>query len=226
MSDYAPHVLAAKWNSLLGEVFRECQVLWDNRKPARGWLMFGSGERDSAADQMTPERDRELLLKEGRVAMGHFARAFLPAYIPGVHTHYGSVVYSTDPAHNEQLFELAWRVNELRRGANRPPAGTEEVACAIRNDRSDFARIELPPELGVEQGCYFANICIHRTRLPLGYIHSRLVPILIAPEKSPWCSLLPLRFWGETFQRIWKSGPPACPAEPFIESCRGAGIEP
>ena len=163
---------------------------------------------------------------DGYVVLGHFARAFFPAYIPGNHTHYGSVVYSTDPGDCDGVFELAWRVNQLREIGYTPPPGTEKVARAIGDDHSNFVRLDLPTQLGGNgKGC-FGNVCIHRSRLPLGYLHTRLVPILIEPRRTKWCCLLPLRFWGSTLTEIWQSGPPCYSPELFAEQCRAVGIQP
>ncbi len=226
MSDYDPESLASKWTVPLHELLNECQSLWSAGRPRRSWLSLGYPESDMRLDSMTPSRDLKTLMFDGVVTLGHFARAFFPAYIPGRHTHYGSVVYSDDTTAAAQLFDLAWRVNELRRDSGPPPMGTETVARAIRDDRSDFSRIEMPPALGVGPGRYFANICIQRSRLPTAYVHSRLVPLLIRPELSNWCCLLPLRFWSPRLTEIWRSGDPAYAPEPFIQQCRRFSVKP
>ena len=226
MSYYDPERLAEKWPRPLQTLLTDCQQRWNSGRPNRRWWSFSDPEPDFSHDKYSPRKDRLLLAYEGIVTFGHFARAFFPAYIPGDHTHYGSVVYSNDPAFSDAVFDLAWRVNELRKDQSAPPPGTETIANAIRDDSSDFARIELPQTLGVGGLCYFANICIHRTRLPLGYLHSRLVQILIQPSRTPGCCILPLRFWGQRMIDIWASGLPAYPAEPFLKQCRVFGVRP
>src|SRR6185369_2936500 len=89
------------------------------------------------------------------------------------------------------------------------PSGCEKVAAAIRDDRSNFARIRLPVELAGRGESYFGNLCIHRGRLPSGYVHDRLLPILIAPKETHWCCILPLRCWPAALKERWQSGPPA-----------------
>lgn len=226
MSNYDPAILADKWPRSLRPLLAECQQRWASGRPKRKWWSFRDPEADLSQDRRSPRADRLLLSYDGHVTLGHFARAFFPAYIPGDQTHYGSVVYASDPTSCDEVFDLAWRVNELRRDHSRPPAGTEIVAQAIRDDTSDFARIEMPSALGVGTGRYFANICIHRSRLPLRYLHSRLVPILIHHSATPWCSLLPLRFWSPQMIEIWESGSPAYPAEEYAAHCRKFGIRP
>ncbi len=224
MSDYSPDILAAKWQGRLDEFLRLTRQQWEEGRPRRRFLNFGLPESDASADNVTPRRDLKLLAYEGSVVFGHFARAFFPAYIPGKQTHYGSVVYSTDPDGKADLFDIAWRINVLREG--RPPKGAEKVAAAIRDDRSQFVRMEVSEAVGAPSECYFANLCIHRTRLPLGYLHSRLVPLLIAPKKTPWCCLLPLRFWSSEMRAVWESGAPLYDAAAFAAQCRQFRVTP
>lgn len=225
-TDYNPEALAVKWHRPI-HVFREqCQALWEAGRPKKRWFSLRDPEPDLAADKMTPRSDRLILAYHGQVVLGHFARAFFPAYIPGKKTHYGSVVYSRELADCSSVFDLAWRVNQLRRDNSPPPPKTEAVARAIRDDRSSFAVIHLPPALGTRPGSCFGNICIQRSRLPLGYLHTRLVPILIQPDMTDWCTLLPLRFWSQDFIDIWRSGPPIYPPEPIIEQCRKFRVKP
>jgi hypothetical protein len=226
MSEDSPSLSAAKWRVPLSELRDECQSLWERGRPRKPWLKPRDPEADGDRDEGTPKGDRMILGYHGYVVLGHFARAFFPAYIPGTRTHYGSVVYSLDPAGCDDLFELAWRVNQLRKSGAPPPPGTEQVAWAIGDDQSQFSRLDLPAQLGGNgKGC-FGNLCIHRSRLPLGYLHSRLVPILIEPRRTKWCCLLPLRFWSSHLIGIWQSGPPCYPQEVFSARCRALGINP
>lgn len=175
---------------------------------------------------MAPMWAKRTLSYEGKVVLGHIARSFFPAYLPGQRTHYGSVVYSTNDIPTMQLFAMAFEVNELRKDKTPPPPGTERIARAMRDDRSRFARLALPLCVSRLESCYLANLCIHRTRLPLGYLHDRLVPLLIAPHKTQWCCLLPLRFWALSFTTLWKSGLPALAPEPLKAQCAMFGVRP
>jgi hypothetical protein len=226
LNDYSPSKLMEKWGAHLADLPGCMTRRWEAGRPRKRFFLPGALEPDAATDQMTPQNDQRILLYEGYVVIGHFARAFFPAYIPGEVTHYGSVVYCIDPAPVEAGFKLAWRVNLLRKDNAPPPAGTEAVAKAIRDDRSQFARIMLPAKIsGVEHAC-MGNICIQRTRLPFGYIHDRLVPLLIAPQKTEWCMLLPLRFWDDAFKAVWCSGEPANDQKAFHTRCQLHGIKP
>jgi hypothetical protein len=214
MSDYSPDKLASKWRDRLPPLFDETAQLWKEGKPRRRLFSFGPPESDLRHDQQTPPKAKATLLYHGRVVWGLIARAFFAAYLPGRNTFYGSVVYSLDAYEPDSIFELAWRVNELRKNNAPPPKGTETIARAIRDDSSDFARLRLPTEVDAYGSSYLANLCIQRTRLPKGYLHERLLPILVSPEETEWCCILPLRFWSPKLKEIWLTGSPAYePAE-------------
>jgi hypothetical protein len=209
MSDYDPKCLSEKWLPVMNSCLSETQSLWNTGKPKRSFIALFYPENDSWRDLRLPRRDTLTLHYEGQVVWGFVTRAFFPAYIPGSRTHYGSVVYSIDPHEPDSVFELAWQVNRLREYGVSPPPNTQTIAAAINDDRSNFSRLKLPVELGAHGDSYFANICIHRTRLPSGYLHDRFLPILVAPQRSEWCCILPLRFWSPALKEAWLTGPPA-----------------
>jgi hypothetical protein len=226
MSDYDPARQTAKWHGQMEHLLAEARDLWDAGKPRKPFFSRAFPEVDSRQDEMATAAAKRILGYEGKVVWGHFARAFIPAYIAGTQTHYGSVVYSTDATPRDSIFDLAAKVNQLRDGKSEIPKGTEQLARAINDDRSQFTRLTLPPALGVTGNCFLANLCIHRSRLPLGYIHDRLVPLLIAPEKTEWCSILPLRFWPDTLQAHWTSGPPAGDQARYRAMCAAYNTQP
>lgn len=195
-----PEHLLKKWDGKLELLLSKLNESWDLSNSDRPPM------KDSRNDTMTPRSDKKKLLLHGKVVWGVVTRAFKPAYIPGKHTFYGSVAYSLDSL--DCPFELAWKVNQLREYYPTIPKGAEKVAKSIQNDLSNFARMKLPKELDITGESYFANICIHRERLPLNYIHNRLLPVLVAPDKTKWCCILPLEYWDEEFKQIWTSGPP------------------
>ena len=226
MNDYSPEILSRRWKGVLPSLLADTHSLWKTVRPRKGFFSFLAPEPDAKDDEVTPAAAKKTLLYEGHVVWGLISRAFFPAYIPGRHTHYGSVVYALDPHEPDSIFELAWSVNELRAQNVAPPPGTERIAAAIRDDQSNFARILLPVEVGAHGTSYFANLCIHRTRLPLGYIHDRLLTILVAPGKTEWCCILPLRAWPPELKKIWSSGPPAYEPSAFAGMLAMYKIEP
>jgi hypothetical protein len=226
MNDYSPEILSRKWKGRMQTLLEDVRGLWETARPRKGLLSFGVPEADAKDDEVTPASAKKALLYHGRIVWGLISRAFFPAYIPGKNTHYGSVVYALDAHEPDSIFELACSVNELRADHAPPPPGTERVAEAIRDDRSSFTRILLPVEVGAHGTSYFANLCLHRTRLPLGYIHDRLLPLLVAPEETEWCCILPLRGWPQSLKGIWSSEAPVYSPRAFDGMLRAYSIEP
>ncbi|MEI9895253.1 MAG: hypothetical protein WDN28_15520 [Chthoniobacter sp.] len=97
---------------------------------------------------------------------------------------------------------------------------------AMRDDQSSFTRLRIPVEAGAHGEAYLANLCIHRTRLPAGYLHSRLLPVLVAPPRTSYCCILPLRFWAPALTELWSSGPPVRPAFAYAALLERFKIEP
>lgn len=210
----------------MDSLLRETQELWSAHGPKKPLFSSKLPEKDAHDDAQVPAKDKRALLYKGQVVWAMFARAFFPAYVPGRNTHYGSVVYSVTPHAPYSVFEMVYRLSELRDGSSLPPHGTEEIAAALNDDESNFSRLRLPSTLGAQGEWYFANVCIHRSRLPLGYLHDRLVPILIAPAETEWCCILPLRYWAPKLKDLWGSGPPAHPPSRFTDMMQTHGVEP
>ena len=209
MGDYSPAKLSAKWAGQLQPLLTATRAQWEAVRPRLPFLPLRWQRPDIRLDRVTPLKAKRALLFRGHVVWGLISRAYFPAYVPGRRTHYGSVVYALDVHEPDSIFELAWAVNELRANNDTPPPGTEKVAAAIRDDHSSFIRLSLPEEVGAHGEAYFANLCIHRTRLPGGYLHDRLLPLLVAPGKTEWCCILPLPGWPQRLRDLWLSGPPA-----------------
>ena len=226
MGDYSPEKLSAKWEGRLQPLLTAIRAQWERTRPRLPFLRLRWQVPDIRNDRATPLRAKRALLFHGQVVWGLISRAYLPAYVPGRRTHYGSVVYAVDTYEPDSIFELAWAVNQLRADRLPPPPGTEKIADAMRDDRSVFTRLRLPLEAGAYGEAYLGNLCIHRTRLPGGYLHDRLLPLLVAPEKTEWCCILPLRGWPQKLRELWLSGPPANDPVEFNRRLAEANVKP
>ncbi|MEI9895254.1 MAG: hypothetical protein WDN28_15525 [Chthoniobacter sp.] len=94
MDDYSPERLSFKWGDQLPTLLAETRKIWEQSRPRKTWFSRFGLERDARQDAGTPIAAQAVLQDEGRVVWAHVARAFFPAYMPGRHTHYGSVVYA------------------------------------------------------------------------------------------------------------------------------------
>lgn len=224
--DYSPAKLSQKWTGRTERLLCGVKELWEGSRPKKRLFSFGPPEADDKNDRITPLDAKRALVYRGHVVWGLITRAFFPSYVPGRNTHYGSVVYGLDGHEPDSVFDLAWCVNQLRENDATPPVGTEQIASAIRDDRSNFSRLRLPLDLGAHGESYLSNLCIHRSRLPTGYLHDRFLPLLVAPVETEWCCILPLRFWTPMLKEIWSRGPPAYEPLVFAEMMAHYKIQP
>lgn len=88
-----------------------------------------------------------------------------------------------------------------------PLDGIEGYAAVIRDDYSKPSRIPVPIPIAAKDGVYLQSIKIPRKILPCGYLHHRLVPIVVG-DRLPYASIIPHRYWGEEFRALWCSEDP------------------
>ncbi|HEV2695650.1 MAG TPA: hypothetical protein VG347_22350 [Verrucomicrobiae bacterium] len=180
-------------------------------------------------DVVMPDRTAKFLLYNfGQIVWGVFARAFWPIYTPGKNNHYGSVVFGFDPFFKDTpaLFEMTEDLRTLRENGGEPKH-LKKFASQIRNDSFPTPnRVRIPPELAGERKAYFQSIYIPRPSLPGGYLHSRLVPIIVHPMCS-YAILMPVKFWPEKFKAKWLEGKPPLDSQALADYRRSfPNVEP
>lgn len=147
--------------------------------------------------------------KFGLLTWGVFTRAFWAIYQKGTSPlFFGSVIVSgaRDDEDAPSLFEVAEQVRVIR-DCDVPTDGIEDFADVIRDDYSMPMRVAVPESVAMQGGYFLQSIGIPRRKLPHGYLHHRLVPIVTHP-RIPYATILDCRFWNEDFKRIWRSGNP------------------
>jgi hypothetical protein len=172
---------------------------------------FAPGPRDiSAREAGVTLVQRCTVTNFGHLTWGVFTRAFWPIYRPGITPRfYGSVVFSfgTQDEDSPSLFEVAQEIRTLRDDDEDPLEGVEDFARIIRDDYSAEARVPVPGILAMRNGCHLQSIGIERHKLPCGYLHHRLVPIITHPA-IPYATLVHHRYWSPDFTTTWLSGHP------------------
>jgi hypothetical protein len=145
----------------------------------------------------------------GHVTWAVFTRAYWAIYQPGgSHPFYGSVLVSGDGGDESTpaLFEIAEysrRVKEF----DVPLEGIEEYARVIRNDDAISGTIDVPAEIAMKPGVLLQDVVIERQKLPCGYLHHRLVPVVFL-RGSQFVSIVHHRYWGDEFRTRWCAGDP------------------
>lgn len=191
-----------RWDSRLEDFIDEMRESYSKQKPFPEWIHFKESSEVGSTG-------RWRVLRQGRIVWGVFARAFWPIYTRGENNHYGTVLCGLQPPALDRgvfLFELGQTLRNLRENGGEKPEH-REFFQAVRDDFDSTSRLMVPGDLAASREIYFQAIYIHREKLPAGYLHHRLVPIIIH-ETIPYASILPLRFWGDEFSDIWKSGSP------------------
>ena len=157
-------------------------------------------------------------VKFGTVTWGVFARAFWPIYQKGKSPlFFGSVVLSFDRDDEDapSLFEIAQEIRIIR-DHDVPLDKIESFAGIIRDDYAMVPRLEVPERIATKSGIYLQSIGMERAKLPTGYLHHRLVPI-ITHRSVPYATVVDHKFWSPEFKEIWLSGNPLLSAEELKE---------
>lgn len=177
------------------------------RQAYRRTRLLASPARDlDPSDREVTGIQRWLTTKFGVVTWGVFTRAFWPIYQKGTSPlFFGSLIISCVPEDEDapSLFEVAEEVRQVR-DYDVPVDGIEEFAEVIRDDYSKPMRVAVPERIAMRSGFFLQSIGIERRKLPDGYLHHRLVPVITHPRYS-YASIIHQRFWGEEFTAIWRS---------------------
>jgi hypothetical protein len=178
------------------------------RRPMARLLDRVAGDLHPDCREVTPFQ-QWYVTKFGVLTWGVFARAFWSIYQKGSWPlFFGSVIWSRAEEDEDapSLFEIAEQVRIVR-DFDVPTEGIEEFVATIRDDYEMTQRIPVPESVAMREGYFLQSIGIPRRKLPDGYLHHRLVPIVTHP-KIPYATILDCRFWTEDFTTIWRSGDP------------------
>lgn len=220
MSDYNEEKAYARWRGQMGDCLKEARALFAKRP------LVCLPDADLLKDNTRSLFTKMIVLNRGRLVWGCFARAFWPAYVPGARNHYGTVLLSFDPSFEDSpgLFRLSKELRELR-NSDAEPVGFGRFCRIIRDDHHGPNRVRVPAQLTGGKIVYYQSICIQRKRLPIGYLHHRLVPVLALPTIR-YCMILPLRFWSARLREIWQFGEPLLDAQEINHYQRAFPVVP
>jgi hypothetical protein len=200
----------------------EARQLFSKRN--RHWLRENPNARDPEGDKI---KSRWLAINYGVVVWGYFVRAFWPCYMPGRNNHYGSVILSFDPFYenSDNLSDLAGKVRALRQPVEVPRSMAKFVGV-LRNDHDSTPRIAVPGEVSGGRNVEFQSILMQRNRLPLAYLHNRVVPVIAHPF-AQYAMILPYIFWSDNFKSRWQTGEaPLSPAQLANYQARFPQVQP
>jgi hypothetical protein len=149
--------------------------------------------------------DTDHLLAHGDVVWGHMVQANGALFEPGKADLPGDVIFAEDRSLDEALDRLhaaahaAASLTEvpLAHGAYKRLGDhlTQGTGCAVR----------LPVPAGVGRGAtlFLSTIVIHRRLLPMPYLATMFLPLLVSPYK-PSVMPLPSPLWAEDLVEAWR----------------------
>jgi hypothetical protein len=148
-------------------------------------------------------RQRELLLREGRVVWGHLIQANELAFKPGPQDVPGDCVYCSDYHWHDDLVRLgdiAAKLFELKgKGAT---ADEKAFGKQLAAETERFVRYPVPKSLAQGSPIFVNSFMIARKHLPTGYLGANYFPILVHPETKA-ILLVPARYWDPELYNSW-----------------------
>jgi hypothetical protein len=151
--------------------------------------------------------DRAVLVREGRIVWSCLVRHNKQLREPGDHDHPGKAVYGLDPELNGTWHRVLEISDALRatEGTEPPDRAHEQVARVLTKGAGPTVRVPVPPALtGGARHVYLTSVIVVRDHLPDGCLRGRnILPLLVAPDRTPATMVLPSRYWPDWLLRQW-----------------------
>ncbi|MEZ6067385.1 MAG: hypothetical protein R3B90_17150 [Planctomycetaceae bacterium] len=150
-------------------------------------------------------RDQWRLLTEGNVVWAAFVQANRLMFEPGRHDCPGTVIYSRDRKHGDELIPLLEAVPRLfeLKGAYANDAECQRYGDMLADERERAMGLTVPQIISEGVPMTSTSVVFHRKHLPTGYLTCNFFPLLILPDQKS-CMLLPSRFWSPTLIEHWQ----------------------
>lgn len=150
--------------------------------------------------------DREILLAHGQIVWSRLVRLNKRLWEPGDRDHPGRVVYGLDP----ELTGTPHRLQEIAdailaaQHTEPPDRAHEQVAGVLVKGADLTVRVPVPVALtGGARRVYLTSVIVQRGHLPAGYLRTNVLPLLVAPDRTPATMILPSRYWPDRLLRQW-----------------------
>lgn len=157
-------------------------------------------------------KDQDKLFQYGQVIWGSLIQANTLMFEAGDEDSPGALVYSLEGEHLEDigsLVEIAEALMALKgEDLFKVSAELRSFAEMITDERSVILHERLPDSLTGGKELYYSILTFPRKHLADGFLRNGIFPILVAPEHTKACTVLPSRFWPEDFiELMWSDSP-------------------
>lgn len=153
---------------------------------------------------------QERLFVRGRVVLGALVQANQLLFQHGDVGAPLEVVYSEDPWFEEnpdELHRIAARAFELKAETPEDPE-LAPLAAHLADEHGRAHRMRVPDVLTGGRVVHLGTTYASRRTLPNGWIQHALLPVLVAPDSTPACMLLPAKLWPREWLARWADPAP------------------
>jgi Fe-S cluster assembly iron-binding protein IscA len=149
-----------------------------------------------------------ILLDTGRIVWGAVVEGDDLVTAPGAEDRSARVVYGLTPFFDRRpdaLQRIGDALSVLPSETTEEEPDEERFAlAALMRSGDDPLQKLLPMSLtGGHTSVCLSTLIVWRDRLPARQLTHPVLPLVVCPEKTPHCMLLPLRYWSPDLVRLW-----------------------
>jgi hypothetical protein len=152
--------------------------------------------------------DRAILCREGQIVWSRLVRRNKRLWERGDRDHPGRAVYGLDPTLNGTRDRLEEISGTLLAAEHTPPPNRahELVVDVLTSATAPTVRVPVPVALtGGARHVYLTSVIVVRSHLPDGYLRNNVLPLIVAPDRTPATMILPSRYWPDWLLQQWRA---------------------
>ncbi len=150
-------------------------------------------------------KDKNVLYRNGRIVWGFIIQANDYLFKPGRGNYPAAAVFSTNSYFNDRLYLLSEIAEKLYSLKGKTDANIELTRFAeiITGERDVLYNLPIPESLTGGKVVYYTTIMVHRKHLPVNWLVSSWLPLLVHPTKTKAAIILPANYWEPDLKKFW-----------------------
>ncbi|MFX1507569.1 MAG: tetratricopeptide repeat protein, partial [Promethearchaeota archaeon] len=151
---------------------------------------------------------QELLYKYGKVVWGCIIHANVKLFERGKFDSPAAIVYSLNEILDDDLTKIISVSNQLYslKGKQTDPE-LQKISDKLAGEFTIDLKLSVPTKITSGIKYYYAVTVVIRKHLPESYLAGKFFPLLVCPEKTDACMILPSKFWSKEFiSKCWMGG--------------------
>jgi hypothetical protein len=148
---------------------------------------------------------QDVLLMTGRFAVGALVQANSMCFQKGKETCPANVIYSEDEFFLNAPFLLQMIASNIYSTKNKTDISDDlkEFSDIITDEKVRSFNIKLPSSIANDRNVYFTTILVERKHLPNKILSGSTLPMIVAPEKTDACNIIPFKYWSKKYKKEW-----------------------